>query len=190
MNCITRTQVAPTAGAGAGAGAGDCALPRPASLRALLLAFALAFVLAAGILGGRPAHAADAHLYNALGGKAGVDALAATYIDRLATNPATRRSFAGSNLARIKRNLADELCELAGGPCRYASDPIRTVHANLGISEAEFFAGVQLLRDLMRERHVPLGTANELLALLAPMKPDVVDVKVAPPLRAAAGNTR
>lgn len=123
--------------------------------------------------------AGDASLYTALGGQPGIEALADAYVDRLASAGSTRRSFAGSNLRRIKQHLAAQICELAGGPCHYDSDPMTVVHANLGISEAEFFAGVQSLRDLLRERGIPLGTTNRLLAKLAPMKRDIVDVRIA-----------
>jgi hemoglobin len=58
---------------------------------------------------------------------------------------------------------------------------MKEVHAGHQISEAEFFGMVADLRDVLRERHVSQGAANELLRLLAPMKRDVVE-----PVRAAA----
>ncbi len=143
---------------------------------ALALTLGLAFLPAV--------RAADASLYDALGGQAGIESLVDVYVERLATSPASARSFEGSNRPRIKQHLAAQLCQLAGGPCRYESDSMVLVHANLGITEREFFAGVESLRRLLRERGVPLGATNRLLALLAPMKRDIVEVRIAPPANA------
>lgn len=160
------------------------AAPRPTTALARTMLLLLLLLAPA-----HPASAGDASLYEALGGQSGIAALADAYVDRLASADSTRRSFAGSNLRRIKLHLAAQICELAGGPCRYESDPMTEVHANLGISEAEFLAGVQALRDLMRERGIPLGTTNRLLALLAPMKRDIVDVRVGAPSTRGADAT-
>jgi hemoglobin len=51
---------------------------------------------------------------------------------------------------------------------------MRDVHAGHHISNAEFFDLVEVLRDAMRAQNVPLSARNELLAILAPMKRDVV----------------
>jgi hemoglobin len=151
---------------------------RPASTLARV---ALVLSLACGLGTAPGARSAEPSLYQALGGQAGIDSLADVYVERLASAPATARSFEGSNLRRIKQHLASQICQLAGGPCQYDGDTMAVVHANLGISEAEFFAGVASLRALLRERGIPLGTTNRLLALLAPMKRDIVDVRIDPP---------
>ena len=118
---------------------------------------------------------AQARLYDRLGGEAGVSAIAGNLIDRVSTDPKLGRSFKDSNLGRIKRLLAEQICDLSGGPCRYSGDSMREVHAGHHISEAEFFGMVADLRAVLKERHVSQGAANELLRLLAPMKRDVVE---------------
>ena len=118
---------------------------------------------------------AQARLYDRLGGDAGVAAIADSLIDRVSADPKLGRSFKDSNLNRIKRLLAEQICDLSGGPCRYSGDSMREVHAGHHISEAEFFGMVADLRAVLKERHVSQGAANELLRLLAPMKRDVVE---------------
>ena len=118
---------------------------------------------------------AQARLYDRLGGEAGVSAIAGSLIDRVSADPKLGRSFKDSNLDRIKRLLAEQICDLSGGPCRYSGDSMREVHAGHHISEAEFFGMVADLRAVLKERHVSQGAANELLRLLAPMKRDVVE---------------
>jgi hemoglobin len=100
---------------------------------------------------------AQTRLYDRLGGEAGVAAIADTKLDR------------------IKRLLAEQICDLSGGPCRYSGDSMREVHAGHHISEAEFFGMVATLRVVLKERHISQGATNELLRLLAPMKRDVVE---------------
>jgi hemoglobin len=130
----------------------------------------LLLVVAAGV-----AASAEARLYDRLGGQSGVAAIADTLIDRVTADPRLGRSFKDSNVGRIKRLLAEQICDLSGGPCRYSGDPMKEVHAGLHISEAEFYGMVADLREVLKERRVSQAAVNELLRLLAPMKRDVVE---------------
>lgn len=125
-----------------------------------------------------PARADDrGTLYARLGGADGLDAVATVLIDRVVLDPRTARSFKDSNLARVKKHLGQQLCQLAGGGCAYEGDTMREVHAGQDISEAEFYAMVEILEDVLRERGVGTADRNALLAKLAPMKRDVVRVQ-------------
>ena len=133
-----------------------------------VLACALALIAAAPV-------GAHTSLYDRLGGDAGVSAIAATLIDRVSADPILGRSFKDSKLERIKTLLAEQICDLSGGPCRYSGDPMKEVHAGHHISEADFYGMVAELRAVLKERHVSQGATNELLRLLAPMKREVVE---------------
>jgi hemoglobin len=125
---------------------------------------------------------ARARLYDRLGGEAGVAAIADTLIDRVSADPVLGRSFKDSKLERIKKLLAEQICDLSGGPCHYSGDSMKQVHAGHHISEAEFLRMVADLREVMKERNVSQRAANELLRLLAPMKRDIVEpAQTAPP---------
>ena len=138
---------------------------------------ALAAVLAAAALAVHVAvaDAASATLYERLGGQAGVAAISDTLIDRVSAEPRLRRSFKDADLGRIKRLLAEQLCDLSGGPCHYTGDSMKEVHAGHHISEAEFYGMVDTLRTILRERQVGIAATNQLLRLLAPMKREVVE---------------
>lgn len=127
-----------------------------------------------GAAEGRPS------LYARLGGEPGVTAIANSLIDRVVADPVTGPSFMDTKIDRIKQLLAEQLCDLAGGPCHYSGDPMKEVHAGHHISEAQFNIMVDKLRDVMQERHVDMRARNELLRLLAPMKRDVVEHGRAP----------
>jgi hemoglobin len=119
-------------------------------------------------------------LYDRLGGETGVTAIAASLIDRVAADPKIGGSFKDTNLDRIKKLLAEQICDLSGGPCHYSGDSMQEVHAGHHISEADFYGMVEDLRDILKKRHVGQGATNELLRLLAPMKRDVVEPLSAP----------
>ncbi|MDE2347760.1 MAG: group 1 truncated hemoglobin [Gammaproteobacteria bacterium] len=146
------------------------------AVRTLFLLAAFAAFAACG-----SAAAAPSSLYDQLGAAAGVRAISSELIDRVAADPRIGASFQDVNLKRVKKLLATQLCELSGGPCRYTGDSMREVHAGLGITEADFYGMVAILRDIMRRRGVPIGARNALLGLLAPMKRDVVEVALPPP---------
>lgn len=145
------------------------------SMTAMRSALAIAFAMA---LCGSPtrieAQAADS-LYARIGGQPVIDAVVTDTIDQVAADPHLNQSFEGTNLKRIERLLAEQICDLAGGPCHYSGDTMHQVHAGHHISEAEFYGLVQIMRNAMLAHHVALRERNELLALLAPMKRDVVE---------------
>jgi hemoglobin len=118
---------------------------------------------------------AAASLYARMGGEPVVTAIANDLIDRVLADRRLKRSFAGSKIPRIKRLLAEQICALAGGGCTYSGDSMREVHAGHHISEAEFFGMVEKLRATLIAHRVALRERNELLALLAPMKRDIVE---------------
>ena len=126
------------------------------------------------IAGACAANARDT-LYARLGGETGVAAIADRLVDRVAADPLTGPTFQDTRLERIKRSLAEQLCDLSGGPCRYTGDSMKDVHQGLHISQAQFYRLVETLRGVLQERGVDPGSTNELLRLLAPMKRDVVE---------------
>lgn len=139
---------------------------------------ALGLALLALALAG-PARA-DGSLFARLGGETGVAAIASELIDAVAGDPLLGRSFKDSNLRRIKQHLAEQLCEIAGGPCHYGGDPMREVHAGHEITEREFYGMVERLRAILQAHHVALADRNRLLERLAPMKRDIVRVPAGP----------
>jgi hemoglobin len=116
---------------------------------------------------------ADTSLYERIGSER-LTAIANDLVDRSSSDPRTSRSWHKVSLGRVKSVLDTYLCSLTGGPCVYDGDTMKDVHAGLQINEAEMYTMVQSLRDIMILHHVPLRERNELLALLAPTKRDVV----------------
>ncbi len=137
---------------------------------------ALALVIAMGAF---PAWAQDtttkhATLYDRLGGKTVLTRLVSDLIDHSTQDPRTRRSFQKVDLKRLKQKVEEQLCSLTGGPCKYTGDDMKQSHAGLNITEAEFYGFVEELIDMLDRYNIGTREKNQLLAILAPMKRDIV----------------
>jgi hemoglobin len=131
----------------------------------------LALVLA--IAGCAASPSAAPTLYTRLGGEPVVKRVVAETIDQAATDPRTSRSFKDVKLARVKEKIVEQICELAGGGCKYTGDPMDKVHKGLKNTEAEMNLVVQWMRESLERNGVKEAEKNELLRLLAPMKRDI-----------------
>ena len=140
-----------------------------------------AWALTVVCLSGASAVDAGETLYVRLGGATGIETIADSLIDRVVADPVTGPSFKDSKLDRIKQLLAEQICDLSGGPCRYSGDSMKEVHAGHHISQAQFYRMVDTLRDILRERRVDQRSTNQLLRLLAPMKREVIERPAAAP---------
>lgn len=114
-------------------------------------------------------------LYVRLGGQEMVTVIVGEMIDRSASDPRTKRSFEGVDIPRVKHLIVEQICSIAGGGCTYTGENMKDVHAGLGLTESEMNGLVEDLRDAMRRHNIGLRERNELLALLAPMKRDIVE---------------
>ncbi len=118
--------------------------------------------------------ATEASLYERLGGQAGIEAITEAMLVRSADDPRIRDDFAEADIVHLHASLSEHLCSLSGGPCTYRGRDMKAAHAGLGLTEADFNALVENLVDAMTERGVPIAARNELLAILAPMRGDVI----------------
>ena len=121
-----------------------------------------------------PSPSAAPTLYARMGGEPAVQRIVDDVIDRTAADPRTARSFKDVKMSRLKEKLREQVCNVAGGPCKYTGDPMDEVHKGLRITEAEWNLMVQFLRDSLERAGVRDAEKNELLRILAPMKRDIV----------------
>lgn len=113
-------------------------------------------------------------LYARLGGEPSLQRLVDDYFEQVTRDPALAESFRGVDKAHLKSRVQLFLCSLSGGDCHYDGDSMKTVHAGMGISERQMNRFVELLIESMDRNGIGLREKNELLALLAPFKRDVV----------------
>lgn len=113
-------------------------------------------------------------LYRDFGGQPGIERLIDGLLDNIARDDRIFPLFRDSNIDRLRSKLVEKFCSLTGGPCTYTGASIIDAHAGLKITEAQFNALVEDLIDAMESQKIAVGTQNRLLAILAPMRPEVI----------------
>lgn len=123
---------------------------------------------------GAPSSAAASALFEQLGGLPGVERIASGLVDRSASDPRVAWAFDNTNHERLKRLIAQQVCALSGGPCPLRERGIGPAHRHLGLAERHFNAVVEHLQDSMEAAGTPFRAQLRLLALLAPLKREIV----------------
>lgn len=139
----------------------------PMRLAGILLAFAVTATAA---------HATyyQRSLYDRLGGRMAIVAVVNDFVGNVARDKRINGFFANTDIPRLKRLLVQQICAGSGGPCRYEGRSMREAHRGLNIRNRDFDALVEdLVRSLNKFRVRP-REQRELLALLGPMRRDVV----------------
>ena len=76
----------------------------------------------------------------------------------------------------LKEELVTQFCEVSGGPCRRTGSDMKKAHAGFDIDKAAFNALVEVLQQSMDAQGIAFTTQNRLLARLAPMHREIVNV--------------
>ena len=113
-------------------------------------------------------------LYWRLGGTPAITAVVDDFVGNVAADRRINRFFAHTDIGRLKFYLVQQICAGTGGPCIYTGRDMRSVHAGLGIRSRHFNALVQDLGKTLNKFKVPAREQKELVAILAPMKKDIV----------------
>ena len=119
---------------------------------------------------------AQQSLYDRLGGKPAISAVIDQFVANVAGDSRINGRFATTDIPRLKGNLVDQVCMATGGPCEYKGRDMKTTHAGMKISNADFGALVEDLIKALDTFKVPAREKGELLGLLGPMKKDIVEV--------------
>ena len=117
-------------------------------------------------------------LYKRLGGYDAIAAVTDDFIGRLATDPSLGKFFVGlstDSKQRVRQHVVDFLCLATGGPCVYKGRDMKTSHAGLGITDADWNTGVKHLVASLDKFKVPAKEKDDLLAAASGLKKDIVE---------------
>ena len=114
-------------------------------------------------------------LYVRLGGKEAITAVVDEFVARVAADTRINAFFAHTDIPKLKMNLVNQICEAAGGPCKYTGRSMKEAHKGMGVSTADFNALVEDLVAALDKFKVGEKEKNELLSVLGPMKTDIVE---------------
>ncbi len=109
-----------------------------------------------------------------MGGETVLKAAVDHFADIVEADDRINFTFADTDISKFKVLLYEQLCELSGGPCRYTGRDMHTAHAKLKITTAEFNALAEDLYLALGKSGVAYRQQNKLMALLAPMKRQIV----------------
>jgi hemoglobin len=117
---------------------------------------------------------AQGSLYQRLGGYPAIVAVVDDFVGNVAADRRINRFFAKADIPRLKQNLVNQICAGTGGMCIYTGRDMKSAHAGMGVKSSHFDALVQDLQKTLRKFKVPSKEQGELLAVLGPMKKDIV----------------
>lgn len=141
----------------------------------------LLIVLATGVVGystleTQAGQGTRKSLYDRLGGKASIAAVIDQFVTNVANDKRINGRFATTDIPRLKQHLVNQVCTASGGPCSYTGRDMKTTHAGMGITTADFQALVEDLVASLDHFKVPEAEKKELLGILGPMKKDIVEL--------------
>jgi hemoglobin len=116
-------------------------------------------------------------LYTRLGAHEAIKAVVDDFVGRCAGDSRINSKFGRTDVPRLKAMLADQICQASGGPCTYAGRDMAETHAGMGVTAGEFDALVEDLVATLDQFNVPKAEQGELIGLLGPMRPDIVEVE-------------
>jgi hemoglobin len=143
-------------------------------IRATIFCLAITVLVGTGTSAQTPANS----LYKRLGAYDAIAAVTDDFLGRLVADPSMTKFFAGHSTdskQRIRQHVVDFLCVATGGPCVYKGRDMKTSHAGLGITEAEWNTGVQHLVASLDKFKVPQKEKDEVLAAASGLKKDIVE---------------
>ena len=116
-------------------------------------------------------------LYDRLGGKEAITAVVDTFVAKVGADKRINGYFASTDLVKLKMHLVNQICEASGGPCKYTGRSMKQTHAGMGVTDAAFGALVDDLVAALDHHKVGKPEKEDLLAVLGPMKSDIVEKK-------------
>ena len=117
-------------------------------------------------------------LYARLGGYDAIAAVTDDFVGRLIADKRFTRFFVGQSedsIKKIRMHVINLICEATGGPCNYTGRSMRASHHGLGITGEDWDESVKHFVATLDKFKVPKAEKDELLAIVGPLKKDIVD---------------
>ncbi|MCP9439952.1 MAG: group 1 truncated hemoglobin [Nitrospira sp.] len=120
--------------------------------------------------------AEERSLYERLGGVGAIQAVVTKFISNVGGDARINGYFKNADLKQLNKHLVNQVCQATGGPCTYEGRDMKTAHKGMKVTTAAFNALVEDLVAALDTFNVPEKEKGELLAILGPMKADIVEV--------------
>ena len=114
-------------------------------------------------------------LYDRLGGKEAITAVVDEFVNRTVADSRVNFRFASTDAKKFKASNVELICEATGGPCQYQGKDMKTAHAGMRISNAEFDILAGHLAATLKKFKVPRRERQELLGIIGSLRKDIVE---------------
>ena len=128
-------------------------MPKLFTLPIALQRLTVIFALTVSLLPAQAQSLTDDTVFQQFGGKAGIQKVVADFLPLL---------------------LAEQFCQLTGGPCKYSGKQMQEAHQDMHLNNAQFNALAEDLQMAMEKNAVANSAQNKLVARLAPMQRAIV----------------
>lgn len=123
-------------------------------------------------------------IFDVIGGRPAISAAVDIFYRRVLADADLAPFFEGVDTARLRGHQAAFLALALGGPSEYAGRGMAAAHHGLGIRDAHFDRVAHHLIETLRELNVPQPMIDDIVAKVAPLRPQIVDAD--PAVSAAA----
>lgn len=120
-------------------------------------------------------------LWARLGGEPAVKAVVHDFVAKAAADPKVDFTRGGkypidaAGVAHIERMLVELVAATTGGPLKYSGRDMKSSHAGMAITDAQFTALAVDLVDVLQSYKVPRKEIDELVGIIATTKKDIVE---------------
>jgi len=108
-----------------------------------------------------------ATLFEKYGGFSTVSRVVSAFYDQVMDMPDLARYFENTDMRRLVDHQTKFIASVMGGPASYSNEQLERVHANMDITEKDYLAVVDVLRETLEDFDVDesdIGTiCNELI---------------------------
>ncbi len=118
-------------------------------------------------------------IYQQIGGHEALEAVVDDFYGRVLADDRLASFFSGTNMSRLKGKQVEFFAAALGGPEPYTGAPMRQVHQGRGITMAHFTMVAGHLAASLSAAGVPEGTAEQILAAIAPLADEIATASVA-----------
>ncbi|CAD8098577.1 unnamed protein product [Paramecium sonneborni] len=113
-------------------------------------------------------------LFEQLGGEAAVTAVTTQFYANIQADATVANFFNGINMADQTSKTASFLCAALGGPKAWGGRNLKEVHANMGVTDAQFTTVIGHLRSALTSAGVAADLVDQTVAVAETVRGDVV----------------
>jgi hemoglobin len=122
-------------------------------------------------------------LWDRLGGAPGVTKIVDDFVNLAAPDPKVDFFRGGkykptaAEVAKMKRELIEQISEASGGPLKYKGPDMKKVHKGMGITDAQFKAAGEDLKKALEQNNVAPQDVEKVLNSLGSYRKEIVEPK-------------